>query len=98
MSELGVRIGKNIRIYRRANRMTLSELAERINKSKATVGKYEQGAIALCGHLFAIASAKAKATERDGTLRETGINLVSNFEANQFARQALVHITISSHD
>ena len=47
MSELGVRIGENIRIYRRANRMTLSELAERISKSKATVGKYEQGAIAL---------------------------------------------------
>ena len=47
MSELGERIGENIRIYRRANRMTLSELAERINKSKATVGKYEQGAISL---------------------------------------------------
>lgn len=40
MSELGMRVGENIRIYRRANRMTLSELAERINKSKATVGKY----------------------------------------------------------
>ena len=47
MSELGERIGENIRIYRRANRMTLSEMAERINKSKATVGKYEQGAISL---------------------------------------------------
>ena len=47
MSEWGARIGQNIRIYRRANRMTLSELAEKISKSKATVGKYEQGAIAL---------------------------------------------------
>ena len=47
MSELGERLGENIRIYRRANRMTLSELAAKINKSKATVGKYEQGAIAL---------------------------------------------------
>ncbi len=47
MSELGARIGENIRVFRRANRMTLSELAEKINKSKATVGKYEQGAIAL---------------------------------------------------
>ena len=28
MSELTVRMGENIRIYRRANRMTLSELAE----------------------------------------------------------------------
>jgi len=58
MSELGVRIGENIRIYRRANRMTLSELAERINKSKATVGKYEQGAIALdMDTLYEIAAA-----------------------------------------
>ena len=47
MSDLGVRIGENIRVYRRANRMTLSERAERINKSQATVGKYEQGAISL---------------------------------------------------
>ena len=47
MSELDERLGDNIRIYRRANRMTLSELAAKINKSKATVGKYEQGAIAL---------------------------------------------------
>ena len=47
MSELTVRMGENIRIYRRANRMTLSELATKINKSKATVGKYEQGTIAL---------------------------------------------------
>ena len=47
MSELSERMGENIRIYRRANRMTLSELAAKINKSKATVGKYEQGTIAL---------------------------------------------------
>ena len=58
MSELGVRIGENIRIYRRANRMTLNELADRINKSKATVGKYEQGAIALdMDTLYEIAAA-----------------------------------------
>ena len=58
MSELGERMGENIRIYRRANRMTLSELAERINKSKATVGKYEQGAIALdMDTLYEIAAA-----------------------------------------
>ena len=47
MSDLGAQIGGNIRIYRRARRMTLSELAERINKSKGTMGKYEQGAISL---------------------------------------------------
>ena len=47
MSDLTRIIGKNIRIYRRANRMTIDTLAERINKSKATVGKYEQGAISM---------------------------------------------------
>ncbi len=58
MSELGKRLGENIRVYRRANRMTLSELADRINKSKATVGKYEQGAIALdMDTLYEIAAA-----------------------------------------
>lgn len=58
MSELGMRVGENIRIYRRANRMTLSELAEKINKSKATVGKYEQGTIALdMDTLYEIAAA-----------------------------------------
>ena len=58
MSELSRRMGENIRVYRRANRMTLSELAEKINKSKATVGKYEQGAIALdMDTLYEIAAA-----------------------------------------
>ena len=58
MSELSERIGENIRIYRRANRMTLSELALKINKSKATVGKYEQGTIALdMDTLYEIAAA-----------------------------------------
>ena len=58
MSELTVRMGENIRIYRRANRMTLSELATKINKSKATVGKYEQGTIALdMDTLYEIAAA-----------------------------------------
>lgn len=47
MSETDVLLGKNIRTYRRASRMTLEQLAEQINKSKATVGKYEQGAIAM---------------------------------------------------
>lgn len=47
MSDFSRTIGKNIRIYRRASRMTLEALAEKIHKSKATVGKYEQGAIAV---------------------------------------------------
>ncbi|MBQ3652522.1 MAG: helix-turn-helix transcriptional regulator, partial [Clostridia bacterium] len=58
MSDLSARIGGNIRIYRRANRMTLSELAEKINKSKGTVGKYEQGSIAVdMDTLYEIAAA-----------------------------------------
>jgi hypothetical protein len=61
-------------------------------------GDTEKGSVTLCCHLFAIARAKAKTTERNGALCETGVNLMSVGEANQFARQALVHITISSHD
>lgn len=47
MSDFTRSIGQNIRIYRRANHITLEELAERIHKSKATVGKYEHGSISL---------------------------------------------------
>ncbi|MBE7004100.1 MAG: helix-turn-helix transcriptional regulator [Ruminococcaceae bacterium] len=47
MSEFTRDIGQNIRMYRRASRITLEELAERIHKSRASVGKYEQGSIAL---------------------------------------------------
>lgn len=47
MSELDKTIGGNIRLYRRANHITLEELAGRIHKSKATLGKYEQGTISL---------------------------------------------------
>lgn len=47
MSDYSRMIGRNIRIYRRASRMTLEALAARIHKSKATVGKYEQGSISV---------------------------------------------------
>lgn len=47
MSEIDRRIGQSIRTYRRARHMTLEGLASAIHKSKATVGKYEQGTIAL---------------------------------------------------
>ena len=40
-------VGYNIRKYRKANQMTLEELARRINKSKSTVSKYEKGIISL---------------------------------------------------
>ena len=47
MSTYRQMIGNNIRTFRRAKRMTLETLAEKIHKSKATVGKYEQGSISL---------------------------------------------------
>jgi transcriptional regulator with XRE-family HTH domain len=40
-------LGIQIRKYRKANKMTLSELAALINKSKATLSKYESGQITL---------------------------------------------------
>ena len=40
-------IGHQIRLYRKAAKISLDELAKRINKSKATVSKYENGTIAL---------------------------------------------------
>lgn len=47
MSELDALIGRNIRTLRRARHMTLEQMAVKLNKSKATAGKYEQGAIAM---------------------------------------------------
>ena len=58
MSDFTRGIGQNIRIYRRANHITLEELAARIHKSKATVGKYEHGSISIdADTLFDIAQA-----------------------------------------
>lgn len=42
-----VRVGKNIKKYRQAHKMTLEELAVEIHKSKSTVSKYEKGLIAV---------------------------------------------------
>lgn len=40
-------VGEQIRLYRKKRNMTVTQLAERIYKSKATVSKYEQGQIAV---------------------------------------------------
>lgn len=49
-------VGKRIRLYRKIKRISVTELAARINKSKATVSKYEAGKIAIdVGSLFDIA-------------------------------------------
>ncbi len=47
MSAFTEMVGNNIRVYRRANRLTLEDLSRQVHKSKATVGKYEQGTIAI---------------------------------------------------
>ena len=45
MQDINARIGLAIHTYRKARGMTLDALAEKIYKSKSTVGKYEQGLI-----------------------------------------------------
>ena len=51
-------IGNKIRLNRKLRRVSLSELADRIHKSKGTVSKYESGSIALdIATLYQIADA-----------------------------------------
>lgn len=45
--DINEQVGKNIKKYRLAYRMTLEELAARIHKSKSTMSKYEKGIISL---------------------------------------------------
>lgn len=40
-------VGKKIKFYRKLNNLSISELADRIHKSKSTLSKYENGAITL---------------------------------------------------
>jgi transcriptional regulator with XRE-family HTH domain len=47
MQDFSRKVGARIRIYRKARRLSLGELANHINKSKATLSKYESGAITL---------------------------------------------------
>lgn len=58
MEEMLKHVGDRIRLYRKMRRMTVSELAERIYKAKATVSKYETAQISIdIGTLYAIADA-----------------------------------------
>ena len=58
MSRLTEHIGERIRLYRKAQQLSMDELAARINKSKPTVSKYETGIIAIdIDTLFDIAAA-----------------------------------------
>lgn len=47
MSNLTEHIGKKIKLYRKAKGMTLNTLAASINKSPATMSKYENGSICI---------------------------------------------------
>lgn len=47
MSEINEHVGKQIRMYRKVQGLTLQQLADRIHKSRATVSKYEKGEITL---------------------------------------------------
>lgn len=58
MREVSIHVGKRIRLYRKMKNMTIEVFAGLINKSKATVSKYENGDIAIdIETLFTIADA-----------------------------------------
>lgn len=58
MKEISIHVGKRIRLYRKMKNMTIEVFAGLINKSKATVSKYENGDIAIdIETLFIIAQA-----------------------------------------
>lgn len=58
MSEVNIEIGKRIRYFRQSRNMKLEELASVICKSRATMSKYESGAIALdVNTLYSLADA-----------------------------------------
>lgn len=58
MKEVSIHVGKRIRLYRKMKNLTIEVFAGMINKSKATVSKYENGDISIdIETLFSIADA-----------------------------------------
>ena len=47
MSEINQYVGNQIKMHRKAHKMTLQQLADLIHKSRATVSKYENGEISI---------------------------------------------------
>ena len=47
MGKINEHVGKQIRMYRKVQGLTLQQLADMIHKSRASVSKYENGEIAL---------------------------------------------------
>ncbi|WP_352399919.1 helix-turn-helix transcriptional regulator [Anaerotignum sp.] len=58
MKEVSIHVGKRIRLYRKMKNLTIEAFAGMINKSKATVSKYENGDISIdIETLFSISEA-----------------------------------------
>lgn len=58
MDNVPILVGRRIRLYRQAKKISLSEFSERIHKSKSTLSKYENGEISMdLDTLFEIAEA-----------------------------------------
>ena len=47
MKEVSLHVGSRIRLYRKAKKLTLLALSQKIHKSKATLSKYETGDITI---------------------------------------------------
>ena len=47
MSQISIKIGSQIRLIRKKNKLTLSDLSKLINKNIATISKYEKGEIVI---------------------------------------------------
>lgn len=58
MGEVTVHVGKKIKLFRKIKNMTLEDFSKKINKSAATLSKYENGSISIdIETLFEIANA-----------------------------------------
>ncbi|MGN0977707.1 MAG: helix-turn-helix domain-containing protein [Faecousia sp.] len=65
MSAIDVEIGKRIRQFRQSRKMTLDDMAEAIQKSRATLSKYERGEISMdLNTLYALAEVLHVRTEQ----------------------------------
>ena len=85
MSQISLEIGKQIRLLRKSNNMTLSDLSKLIHKNIATISKYEKGEIVIdIETLYEIASALDVFPEqllyRHPTfMQETNISTIPSF-------------------
>lgn len=94
MSLVTENTGKAIRTFRKKNKLTVQELADRICKSKATVSKYESGKISLdLDTLFDIAQV-LQAPPRAVIIHATGKCPNRNCNRSQFLQKSESHVHI----